>query len=525
MKQVITPFLAVWACLIGACANKVSPSGGTQDTDPPKATFSMPENFSTGMTAKEVRIDFDEFIRLDNLQKQLVVSPPMDPMPEIQVRKRSLIIRFQQDLRPRTTYTINFGDAITDIRENNAIPGFKYVFSTGKFLDSLTLGGHVHAARDLEPQQGVTVMLYLVGAPDSLPGYFTRTDESGRFRFTHMAAGSYRVLALQDADSDYTHDEGENVAFADSAVSAADTVSLTLRMFRQPAASLRLAESRLAAPGLFRITFNEPYQNPGVHAMGMDEAPWSAEEYNATRDTLLLWFSDTTQDTLQVVCMNNGMPFDTVAIQAWRKTGKNLITTGPAVTSNIRGGMVPPAGRVLLYLTLPCLPPDTSLMMLTADSLPQEMPKISFTDKAKRQMAIDRIFGPDTAFTLTMLPGAITDFRGQAGTDTVRIRFRNRPDTDLGTLRVKLKDTTNVIVQLLTRESVVVEREARTDMNFDRLEPGGYRVRLIHDANGNGRWDTGDYTRKRQPEQVQYHPAEITIRANWDLEVDLDTGR
>ncbi len=135
------PVLIVLVCW--GCAQQGSPAGGPRDEDPPVVLESDPPNYSIHFDAKKIEIKFDEYIVLDNVNQELIVSPPMEEQPEVKLKKRTLVIEFEEELKPYTTYTFNFGSAIKDLHEGNILMNFEYVFSTGDVLDSLSVRGTI----------------------------------------------------------------------------------------------------------------------------------------------------------------------------------------------------------------------------------------------------------------------------------------------------------------------------------------------------------------------------------------------
>ena len=209
--------------LLWTCANVMAPTGGPRDEDPPVVLRSTPPNYSPNYTGEQIRIYFDEFVTLTNLRQQLLVSPPLENDPEFRVRGRSIIIDIEDELRENTTYNMFLGDAIRDITEGNAIPNFQFVFSTGDYVDSLSLGGKVIDAFTLEPVDGVSVMLY-DSIYDSIPYkerpvYFAKTNKEGLFTISNMQGGEYLIFALVDNNANFLYDlPDEKIAFLDSLV-------------------------------------------------------------------------------------------------------------------------------------------------------------------------------------------------------------------------------------------------------------------------------------------------------------------
>jgi len=207
--------------LLMSCAQQGSLTGGEKDTEPPKIIKSEPPNFSTHFATGKIVMTFDEYFDLRNINQKLVVSPPMDHKPEFKVKGKSLEIRLKDSLQPGRTYAINFGDALVDLNEANALKNFQFVFSTGSTIDSLQASGNVVMVPDGKPAEDVLVMLY-DGTSDSLPLkeiplYISRTDKEGKFTLKNLAAGSYRIFALKDANNNMLFDQPtEAIAFLDS---------------------------------------------------------------------------------------------------------------------------------------------------------------------------------------------------------------------------------------------------------------------------------------------------------------------
>src|SRR5688572_15927279 len=181
MKGRLLLFLFAWMLLASSCAIQVAPTGGEKDTIPPVVRKMDPENFSTNFQGQDIAMEFDEYIVLKDLPSQLVVSPPLRHAVETKVKKKTLEFHLQDTLLPNTTYTMNFGSAITDLHEENAIDDFQYVFSTGDIIDSLKISGTVENAFDKKTEKGIYVMLYRSTADSapvkSLPDYFAKTAE------------------------------------------------------------------------------------------------------------------------------------------------------------------------------------------------------------------------------------------------------------------------------------------------------------------------------------------------------------
>jgi len=198
-------FMVPILILAFGCAKMNTPSGGPKDKDIPVILKSLPENGATDFTGKEIVVTFNEYVVLDKISEKFMVSPPMKNRPEIVVRGKSIRIRYEDELRDSTTYTFYFQDAIRDLNEGNSINNYQFVFSTGAFIDSLSVTGNVYSAPNLDPPENTLVLLYSQLDDSSvvkqIPDYITRGESNGEFRIDNVRPGSYRLYALADADN------------------------------------------------------------------------------------------------------------------------------------------------------------------------------------------------------------------------------------------------------------------------------------------------------------------------------------
>ena len=212
-------FLSVLSQIFGSCARMGQPDGGWYDETPPKVVGAHPADGATNVNSKKINIVFSEFIKLDNDQSKIVVSPPQLEAPEIKSEGKSIRVTLADSLKSNTTYTIDFSDAISDNNEGNPLGNYTYSFSTGDHIDTLEVSGYVVNAEDLEPIKGILVGMYKDLSDSAfikLPMLrVSRTDSRGRFVIKGVAPGSYRIYALQDADGDYKFSQkSEKIAYS-----------------------------------------------------------------------------------------------------------------------------------------------------------------------------------------------------------------------------------------------------------------------------------------------------------------------
>ena len=217
MKKLL--YIIIALCAVMSCARMGTPDGGWYDDDPPRVIGSSPVERDTNVTTKKITIFFDEYIKLDNPTENVMVSPPQLEAPEIKAAGKKIVVELQDSLKPNTTYTIDFSNAISDNNEGNPMGNYAFTFSTGEKIDTFEMAGNVIDASNLEPVKGISVGLY-----DNLSDTIFRkeplmrigrTDGYGRFVIKGVAPGEYRVYALKDLDDNYRYSQkSEMIAFS-----------------------------------------------------------------------------------------------------------------------------------------------------------------------------------------------------------------------------------------------------------------------------------------------------------------------
>ena len=205
MKKLI--YIFCMACVVVGCARMGQPDGGWFDDDPPEVIGCRPADQSTNISSKKISIYFNEYIKLEDATNKVIVSPPQLEIPEIKDAGKRIVVELQDSLKPNTTYTIDFSDAIVDNNEGNPLGNYTYSFSTGDQIDTMEVSGYVLDASNLEPVKGILVGLYDDLADSAFKTKpmirVSRTDSRGRFVIKGVAHGTYRAYALKDADGDF----------------------------------------------------------------------------------------------------------------------------------------------------------------------------------------------------------------------------------------------------------------------------------------------------------------------------------
>ncbi len=544
----------VWCSLLAllfySCANQVSPTGGPKDTQPPQILSTYPENKSTNFTGKKVRLVFDEYIAIDNPQQQVVISPPMEPFPEFVIKGKELQITFKDSLRSNTTYTINIAAAVKDITENNAVPSFQYVFSTGDYVDSLFVTGRVVDAEKGGGVEGVLVMLY-DALDDSVvykqkPYYFGRTDKSGSFRIENIKEGQFKVFALKDENFNLKFDlPNEKIAFWPVPITISDSAAppFELRLFQEERKRLQLIESVTSNRGFNQFIYSLPVENVTVKPL-LDTLNFAGSyiEYNPTRDTIGHWYQYNNSARSVLLVVANDTLIDTITVKAPAFTADSLFRIGrPGQKSAVQIKGRAAAPNSLLELGTPFVfelnRPATALQLdriyVLEDTVKAVVPKVYFADSAQRKIAVDYIWKAGSFYRIVFLDSAITDRYGLKN-DSLRFELNARKADEYGVITItvdSLEPSKQYILEASLGEgSPPVIREVLTGVErfnkkYGKLIPGNYKVRIIRDANFNAQWDTGDYLKGLQPERIYVHPQEVALKPNWEMELEIEMER
>ena len=187
------------------CAKVVSPTGGPKDTLAPKVVSSTPRMNSTNFTGNKIIVEFDEYVQVKDVQKKLIVSPPLKTRPQVGIRGKRIEIEITDTLKENTTYTVYLGDAVSDNNEGNPISSFEFAFSTGSSIDTLSLTGNIVNAISREPVEGALVMLYDSFADSlpyiTLPTHIAKTNKKGDFVVNNLKYIDYKLVAINDLNS------------------------------------------------------------------------------------------------------------------------------------------------------------------------------------------------------------------------------------------------------------------------------------------------------------------------------------
>jgi 5-hydroxyisourate hydrolase-like protein (transthyretin family) len=531
-RSYVYPGMLALLLLLAACAQIVNPAGGPKDRIAPQPVKYIPDSAALNFKAKDIAIIFNEYIQLQDANTQLVISPPLKYAPDLKVKGRTLNIHFNDTLRDNTTYTLSFGSSIRDITEGNTLDNFQYVFSTGPYIDSLTLAGRVLRAVDGKPDKNVLVMLYSTEDDSvpykALPSYFSKTGNDGRYRIHNIRPGKYQAFALRDANNDYLYNLPEEaIGFHGSPVTIAkkkDTLDIAL--FQEVQERIKVKKKYAPQYGRIVLVFTGPAQDLQLQSIGT-ELKNPLMEFSSKRDTVTYWFAGVEQENLAVKVISNGQLVDTAEVKLISKENALKPRRGDKLAlvprTNVSSALPFDLKQDIdIELTNPVIKYDLAKIILTKGKDTLKF-KTAFIDSVHRKLSISYPFAADSSYRLSLKSGAFEDIFGLAS-DTLNVSFRVQPEKFYGNLKMTVTQPAGSYVMQLVNEKDAVVRETlvkgNVTLDYQYLKPGSYRLKRVYDTNSNGKWDTGNYLKKIQPEKVAFYPEAIVIRSNWDLELD-----
>ena len=514
-----------------SCANRVPVDGGPRDTTPPRIVKSVPDSAERNFNQKKLYFTFDEYIDLKDAGSSILFSPPLLKPAEFVVRKKTLEVTLPDSLEKNTTYTISFGKSVVDVNEGNVFKNQFRVFSTGPDIDSLQLSGKLLNALTGKPLSGAKALIYQQMTDTTpykqYPRYFALSDEAGDFTVQNIKQGDYYFVAQTDNNANLLFDNPDDlIGFIAEKISMDSTTSLRapVRMFRNQSNKQKILKKNFELPGKLILKTAKPLLKPAFRLLAPFESDSVLSAKTEKDDSLLLFLPRFKSDSLWLQ-VSDGNYLDTVKLnlrgvyaKAMQK-GKSAVDTSFSIKSGIPNNALSVGDTFRLQFNRPLKSLDKNRILLTKDST-----SIPF-DVSLNNLSARLVFpfSEGEQFQLTLLPFAFFD-KYDRKNDTLRYSIKVNRDKDLGSASIKLSGSQlskkGVLQLLSTNGSVLKQITVSGDgkFEFQSLPPGVYTLRLIDDANENGRWDTGSFEQQIQPEKTYNFSEPITIRAGWDVE-------
>jgi hypothetical protein len=469
MKRI---FLFLLVCLaftrwpvITGCANIIPPSGGPKDTLPPVLLSSIPAQRALHMTSNKIVLTFDEYIILNEVRKNLLVSPVPKISPTITSHLKTLTIEIKDTLQPNTTYAYNFGKAVTDVNEGNILKNFTYAFSTGNYIDSLQYSGRVVTASTGKPDSTLFALLHS-NLEDSAvekdrPQYMARLDSAGYFTFKYVKPGVYALYALKDESGTHEYtSKAQKFAFADAPVDLSkSTEPLLLYAYEDTS------------------NFKKPSKPVSTTPPKKDKAD---------KDKV-----------------------------------KRLVLSG-----NIPNGQLDLHNQLVVNFAVPVKYVDTTKISFFKDSFVRITNYSIEVDSVKKSMTLRYNWTENTPYHLVLQKDFAEDTLGEKLLKIDTVNFKTKSEADYGSLRLRFKNldiSRHPILLFVQGDKIVLSSPIGRSLRYNNklVDPGDYELRILYDTNQNGVWDPGDFWTHRQPEIVVPVRKKLTVKKSWDNDVDI----
>ncbi|MCV9930235.1 Ig-like domain-containing protein [Flavobacterium sp. LS1R49] len=528
LKSILKYFFFLLVLSMVSCAKRGSITGGLKDTIPPVLLSSFPKNFSTDFKGNTIKLTFDEYVKIKNANKQLIISPPMkhEPLITPTTASKYITIKINDTLQPNTTYSFNFGQSITDNNEGNPYNQFKYVFSTGSYIDSLSLGGKIKDAHDKQADSFVSVMLYEMNDTfkDSViykeyPRYITNTlDSLKTFKLENLKAGKYLLVAMKDkGNNNKFNPKDDKIGFIKHPITIPNDTIYELELFKEVLPLKAYKPTQVSGNRLvvgYDGKQNFKNSRPKIILKNNGEILPTIVTQFPKKDSLQVWYKPLKADSLSIEISKDAYKKNFTFKIKDQKKDTLRITALQSGTLHFRDRFTLESATPLVRID------DSKIKLINKDSV-----AVSFKteyDDFNQHLFFDFKKEPSEKYSFILLPGALTDFYEKTN-DTLKYTLTTKTPVDYGNLTLNLQNVKRfpIIVELTNKKGDIIlandYSEGKTTFEFNLLEPDVFTVRVIYDDNKNKQYDPGNYLEKRYAEEVNYYQKEINdVRANWD---------
>src|SRR5574343_89995 len=442
-----------------SCANIIPPSGGDRDSLPPVLVSAIPKDSAINVSPKLITLTFDEFVSLQDVNSNLIVSPTLKDNPIVDNKLKNVTIKFKDSLEANTTYSLNFGNAIKDVNEVNVIKNFRFVFSTGNTIDNFSYRGKVVLAEKETVDSTLIVLLHNNTSDTAIyknrPRYFTRINGKGFFEFNNLSGGYYTAYVLPNDFSKKYDDSTKLFAFR-----------------------------------------TEP----------------------------LLINSKTITDTFYVF---EAFKRKTATTSTPSATTASKTDTRLKYTHNLDNGNQDLLSPLELKFGKPIKKIDSSKLLFTDSGFNPVKPSRISLDSTRTILSLHFPWKEQSRFNLILLKDALEDTAGIGLVKADTLKFITKKETEYSSIRLRFNNINlqkNTILQFIQSDKIIESVPLTSNELIRKLfKSGSFEMRILYDTNKNGVWDTGAFGKvKRQPEIVQLISKPLSVRANWDNEVNIE---
>ncbi|WP_312991159.1 Ig-like domain-containing protein [Chryseobacterium flavum] len=539
MKRFLLLFVICF--LVHSCARVGSPVGGPKDTLAPRFLSSNID--TTRINVKrdihELRLDFDEYVTLKDINKNLIISPPIKNIKRIlpsNIANKFVLIQWTDTLQANTTYNFNFGNSIVDNNESNPLQYFNFAFSTGDKLDDLYISGEVKDALQIKQKSGSNENKLVVGlyqAKDTMnykqkPYYITKVDDDGYYELNYLSPGKYKIIAFADENGNSVYDPGkEKIGFKKEIIEVEKSISgLNLKVYpsQKP---LKYSEMKEIAGGVL-MTFEGHPDEVKVQSLN-DKLKDIKVTHRPKSDSVRIWFdavkNDVGQTTTEKLMFshNIGAKKDSLYNVSlfYKYNPKNVMD----INSNNGGGSLDPKADFKILSNYIIDKIDPAKWVLKSDSLTTQEFTAKISETNPYQIIVQSDFVTGKKYQLTIPKETISSYYAK-NAQSKRFDFDVAKVEEFGSLEFTLFNApvSSYWIQLLdSSEKVIYQKYTKGDkVKFDILKPEEYIVRILVDNNENKYWDEADFATETFAEDAYIFYKKVVIRGLWETREDWD---
>jgi uncharacterized protein (DUF2141 family) len=506
-----------------SCANVRQPTGGPMDEKAPEVKSTNHKNFKTNFKETELVIVFSEPIQVDNIAKNFFISPKVENQPKIKIKKRSIKIQFQDTLEANTTYTLTFLNAIQDLTEKNTLEQYKYIFSTGNYIDSLDIKGQIIEPFTGEKLSNILVSLYLDKDNDtntvsnSDPIYFTYTNKEGLFEITNIKNGVYNIYAIKDENQNQQFNYGKELIDFEEKLQIDSNISNivlyptkidTLKpRFLTPKSSINQVSIE-ASEGLKKVNIEELKTKKPLFSEISSNGKM-INIYNTDR------FTDSLEINIVALDTANNKQEDTLKILFLQYEKKDSLPNNEWTVNPGNFKLKKKNDSISFTFNYPISYPTKEIVTIPDNILTP-------STNNKNQYAKTFTLNVNKAFkdTLTVyLPDELFKSPMANASKADTLHFTIQDESEFGSIEGSVETSEkNYILQLLnSKKELLEEKYSPRTFLFTNLKEGQYYLRIIGDTNNNKQWDQANLIEKIKAENIYILPDPIRVKENWEI--------
>lgn len=505
--------IALSIILLQNCANPKPPTGGEKDLQAPVLDTTFPSNYSLNVKGKRFTFIFNERIQLNSINKNLLITPFIDNDYKTTVKRNKLTILFENQFKPNTTYTFNFGPSIRDVTEKNSTKNLTYVFSTGDYLDSLQLSTTAYYPLSNKPCPECLVSIYntqdTANILTSKPSYFTYTNKVGKARIENIKHNNYSIYVLDDKNKNFTYDKGESIAMHSDTINLTDNLTIDKLFMISSNVKKQKIKSQSTIDNNHRIKFKKGIKSMQLFDTNYTEINnikyWFSDNYNIN-----IIFNPQYNEPYNIVTIDSSNIQDTLPILFKEDTVNKFINVASETSLKENDKITFSCSNNVLKI-------DTNKFSISLDTIFEPLQNLTYDSIKKTiEVEIPTKYKEEKRIVVMIDSNAIQT--KNLINNKLKFKYTITPLLELGTISGNINCEGNYSLELLDQKNnILIQIEKTKTFLFDRIKPGTYKLRIKMDSNNNGIWDKGSFENNELPEPIIFHNQEIKLRKNWEI--------